>query len=512
MKRLLFQLFTGLMIAGLFTFTFSSCTEEEKTYQVTFQVNAFSEPVTDAVVTFNGKTNAAGSYVFTGIEEGNYNYTVAKTGFENKTGSVLIDDDKTIAVDLSATSTGEVSGEITTNTTWQGNVLMNGWIYVRSGAVLTIQPGTLIKGKSGTRASLIIERGAQIMAVGNANYPIVFTSDKPAGQRAAGDWGGVIILGRARINPTGGTAEIEGGVGSIYGGTNDDDNSGKLKYVRIEFAGSPFEPNKEINGLTMGGVGSGTEIEHIQVSYSGDDAYEWFGGSVNAKYLVAYKNLDDDMDTDFGYRGNVQFVVVLRDPAVADEAGDSNGFESDNDASGSSNEPFTRCNFSNVSVFGPLATPSTTINSKYNCALRLRRNTKLSVFNSVFSGYPYGLFIEGTATQANATAGDLMVKNCVLAAMTNSFKDKSGEEFDEATFFNANNGDAIYAALSDIMVQNPYAASPNFMPATGSPLLSGASFTGLPAFFTTTTYVGAFNNTDNWLENWTNFDPQNTTY
>ena len=132
--------------------------------------------------------------------------------------------------------------------------------------------------------------------------------------------------------------EIEGGVNNaagdaFYGGTDANDNSGVLRYVRIEFPGIAFTDNNEINGLTCGGVGAATTLEHVQVSYSGDDSFEFFGGTVNAKYLIAYRGWDDDFDTDFGYSGKIQFAVSLRDPEIADQSG-SNGFESDNDGSG----------------------------------------------------------------------------------------------------------------------------------------------------------------------------------
>lgn len=515
MKKLLQNVLrASVLMAAAATFLVGCKKDDENKSIVTFMVKNGTEVVADAAVTFNGVTNSAGNYIFTAINDGSYTYSVVKSGFETKTGNVTISGDKTVEVDLSGAevATGEVSGNITQNTTWAKSVVMNGWIYVKSGATLTIKEGTLIKGKTGTKASLIIEKGAKIMAIGTASQPIVFTSASAPGQRAAGDWGGIIILGNAKINPSGGVAEIEGGVASEYGGTNDADNSGTLQYVRIEFPGIPFEPNKEINGLTLGGVGSGTTIDHIQVSYSGDDSYEWFGGTVNAKYIVALAGIDDDFDTDYGFSGNVQFAVALRNPNTADAAGDSNGFESDNDGTGSGNAPFTSAKFSNVSFFGPLATKATTYSSYYNSGARIRRNSRLSAYNTVFAGFPYGIFIEGTNTQANATNNELQLKNCVVAGMLNSYKDKSGEAFDEGTIFSTANGDKLFAENSELMLENPFnLTNPNFMPKVGSPLLSGAAFTGLPSFFEQVTFVGAFG-TQNWMEGWTNFDPQNTAY
>ena len=197
-----------------------------------------------------------------------------------------------------------------------------------------------------------------------------------------------------------------------------------LQYVRIEFPGIPLTStaNSEINGLTLYAVGSGTTIDHIQVSYSGDDSYEWFGGTVNSKYLVAFRGWDDDWDTDNGFSGKVQFFVSLRDPAVADQS-QSNGFESDNDADGSTLTPVTSAIFVNGTVLGPLATPSTTIHTLYRHAMQLRRGTRLSIYNTVFAGWPKGLFIDGAKgdSPAQATANVLQIEKSILSAMTDNY-------------------------------------------------------------------------------------------
>ncbi len=291
------------------------------------------------------------------------------------------------ATTLAQASTIEVSGNITTNTTWTNNnaYLVKGFVYVKSGATLTIQPGTVIYGDKDSKGAVIIEQSAKIMAEGTADQPIIFTSALPPGQRNYGDWGGLIICGRAPINVPGGTAVIEGGVGSSYGGTDANDNSGVLRYVRIEFPDIAFQPNNEINGLTLGGVGAGTTIEHVQVSYSGDDGFEFFGGTVNAKYLISHRTLDDDFDTDFGYSGKVQYAVCLRDPNAAD-ASASHGFESDNDAQGTTNTPKTSAVFSNITLVGPQANSGVAVNANYRRAAHLRRNTEFSFYNSVVLG------------------------------------------------------------------------------------------------------------------------------
>ncbi|HPE57749.1 MAG TPA: hypothetical protein PK904_15185 [Bacteroidales bacterium] len=350
---------------------------------------------------------------------------------------------------------------------------LDGWVYVKSGATLTIDPGTVIRGDLNNKGALIVEQGAKIYANGTEEEPIVFTSNQAPGTRNYGDWGGVIILGYAPINVPGGTSTIEGGVGSIYGGNDPDDNSGVFKYCRIEFSGIAFAPNNEINGLTMGGVGRGTEIHHVQVSYGGDDAFEWFGGNVNAKHLIALRNWDDDFDTDFGFQGMIQFAVSLRDPAIADVSG-SNGFESDNDGSGSGNTPKTHPLFSNVSIFGPKATSTTPIHADYKRSMHLRRNTETSVYNSLFAGYPTGLFIDGTATQNNATNDVLQIRNTFMSGMTGNF----ASAFEESYFQTPARENKTFVNNNELMITDPFnLTNPNFLPLEGSPVLFNSLWT-----------------------------------
>ncbi len=374
------------------------------------------------------------------------------------------------------TPTVTVSGELTTNTTWTSNnvYLIQGFFYVRDGVTLTIQPGTVIRGDKDSKGTLLVERGAKLMAVGTANQPIVFTSNFSAGSRAYGDWGGVVLCGKATINVAGGTAIIEGGPTSIYGGgTNPDDadNSGSLEFVRIEFPGIPFIPDKEINGLTLGGVGSGTNLNNIEIAYSGDDSFEWFGGTVNAKHLIAFRGWDDDFDTDFGYRGMIQYAVALRDKDIADPQSGSNSFESDNDGAGSTNSPVTQPIFSNFSEFGPKYNLTTAINSNFKRSMHLRRNTRLTAYNSVFTGFPTGLFIDGTASQGNATAGDLKLQRCVLSGMGTFF----ASSFERDFFMTASFGNDTVATNDLLLYTDPFNLSqPNFLLQSGSELKSGS--------------------------------------
>lgn len=399
--------------------------------------------------------------------------------------------------------TNTITGKITQNTTWTANnkYVLNGFVYVENGATLTIEPGTIIKGDKATKGSLIIQPGAKIIANGTVEKPIVFTSNQPKGQRAAGDWGGVIILGNAPVNKT--PAVIEGENLSTFGGTNAADNSGSLKYVRIEFAGIAFETDKEINGLTFGGVGSGTTVDYVQVSYSGDDAFEWFGGTVNAKHLISYRTLDDDFDTDNGYSGNVQFGYILRDPKVADQAGDSNTFESDNDAGGSDATPKTSAKFANVTS----TIAAGDLDAKYRSAMRIRRNSEISIYNSVFAGaFPTGIELQDKVAD-NYKAGKMNIQGVAIQGAVTPMKG-----VDAALFGTAAHKNKVYTTVAELLLPTSYnsiSARPSAIPQAGSPLM-GNGIT-LPAGFEATTYVGAFGATD-WTQGWANFDPQNTDY
>ncbi|MBK7669128.1 MAG: T9SS type A sorting domain-containing protein [Sphingobacteriaceae bacterium] len=395
-------------------------------------------------------------------------------------------------------ATMTVNSNITTNTTWATGqtILLQGPIFVKNNSVLTIQPGVIVLGDKGTPSSaLIITKGSQLQAVGTASNPIVFTSNQPVGasNRSVGDWGGIILCGQAQINVPGGIANIEGltvSADTEYGSTspNNNDNSGTLKYVRIEFGGYVFAANKEINGLTMGGVGKATTIDHIQCSFTNDDGFEWFGGTVNAKYLVSFRNLDDDFDTDFGYSGMVQFGLIVRDPALADvpAVSTSEGFESDNDATGSSNTPLTSGIFSNITAIGPYRGSSSTILAAgYERALRLRRNTNLKVFNSIFTDFKKGLHVDGTAADANAGSGALKFKYNVIATTSGitpkTIVTTTANTNFNTTWFGTNSNDSL-VSTSGLLVTPYNYTSPDYRPVCTNTLVSGGANFSDPAF------------------------------
>jgi hypothetical protein len=324
----------------------------------------------------------------------------------------------------------DVQDSISTDTHWtcDKQYLLHGYVYVTSGATLTIDPGVIVKGDKNSKGSLIVERGAKLYAVGTPSQPIVFTSNQPAGQRSYGDWGGVILCGKAPNNWNGGQAQVEGGPRSLYGGNNPHDNSGAMSYCRIEFPGIAFSPNNEINGLTFCSVGDSTQIDHIQVSYSGDDSYEWFGGNVNTKYLVAFRGWDDDFDTDNGYSGMNQYGMGLRDPFAADQSG-SKAWESDSYQNGTATglsgdtSGLTKCVFTNYTVVGGLVSPtSTAYDPQFVAAAHIRRGSSISILNSLLIGYPAGILIDESSssfgsTIANLVSGSSQIKGVTVAGI-----------------------------------------------------------------------------------------------
>ena len=333
-------------------------------------------------------------------------------------------------------TTQTISGSITSQTWSPSNTyLLTGTVAVASGNTLTILPGTVIRGDKNTKACLIITKGAQINAQGTVTSPIVFTSNETS--RNPADWGGVVLLGNGIINTACSTCPTSPNTNNIegfatvfpeiaYGGNNNAESSGTMSYCRIEFAGVALSTtaNSELNSLTMGGVGSGTKIDHIQVSFGGDDGFEWFGGAVDAKYLISFRTLDDDFDTDYGHAGRVQFGLIVRDKDISDVAGDSNGFESDNSGgTGLNRLPITKTIFSNITSIGPKrdGTVALPVGEKFERAIFTRRNTAISIHNSIMLGWEKGWHVSGTPSFDNYNANTNMdslglVQNTIIAS------------------------------------------------------------------------------------------------
>lgn len=406
--------------------------------------------------------------------------------------------------------------------------IINGKVVVKDGGVLQIEAGTLLKANKilpNTNASaILISRGGQIEANGTNTNPIVFTSNQPT--PSSGDWGGIVILGRAPNNRTTNPAieGIDGSSTNLPAGTDfnygpvpaavggvpspglPDESSGFMTYCRIEYAGAAISPANELNGLTLGSVGRGTELDFIQVMYGADDAFEFFGGTVNAKHLVALAPDDDAFDFDFGYSGNLQFCVSLLKPEKPGYSSDPNGIESDNEGTGTANAtPRTSPKISNMTVIGFIdsLTAGTTpgVGKRVLNGARWRRQSSYTVRNSIFMGFNTGVLFETALSQ-----GDV---NNFQYNVVHGFKVTDGGAAIPATNLELF-GNEDFSNLG-IELANPFVvgAAPDFRPTFDSPdeIKTGANFTGFTGtpsnFFQTVTYRGAFPANTNWARIWT---------
>lgn len=431
----------------------------------------------------------------------------------------------------------ELRGDLSTQTlTADNKYLLLGQVFVRDGQVLTIEPGTVIFGDKRTRATLIIDKGGKIMADGTKDKPIVFTSAQPPGVRDRGDWGGLVILGRANVNQP--NPAIEGITPEVFFGTTgstqfDDESSGVLRYVRVEFGGIELSPNNETNSITMGGVGRGTVMEYNMVSFGGDDGFEWFGGTVNGRYLVSHAMWDDDFDCDYGWSGNVQYGLIIRYPGFADQS-QSNAFECDNGPNDTDVEPYTTGTFSNVTVIGPIRSGDRVSNGNYAHAIDLRRRNSSSIFNSVFTGFPRGLRMNQPSVFDNFVSGRGVLENNILVYATeaNAFLGGSGVDPDALRAYWEERNQTISGPFSDEIWQSlgldpniffgnrladEFAGNARFNVTSGL-LASGADFSNpkfsephRAGFFDNVNFIGGFGSTD-WTEGWTEFNPVNREY
>lgn len=421
---------------------------------------------------------------------------------------------------VDSTSTLDIRGTISTDQHWTKSraYRLRGYVYVTNGATLTIDPGTKIVSNKDSAGVLVIYSSAKINAAGTAAEPIVFTSAEAT--PAPGDLGGVIIAGLATRN--GNHSVIEGGVDAqfaAFGGTNDADNSGTLKYVRIEYAGKAVNPGDEVNGLSLYAVGSGTTIDYVQIVRGLDDAFEFFGGTVNCKHLFAYKCADDDFDMDDGYRGKIQFAISIKDPGFTDPKGTtgdlSNNFEVDNVNPSNgftlNRAPITFPVLSNFTAVGPNGAAGTS--SDYGYGMRWRRGAKFILANSiVIGGQKAGLDVEQDSTASYYATGTSKFYNSLLQSYASPFRvSGTGTFLDStalATLTLTANGSQLFTNAADIQLTDAFSATaPNLMPQTSSPALSTmATFdagTLSDAFFEKVTFIGALNTGSDWTAGWT---------
>ena len=376
--------------------------------------------------------------------------------------------------------TAEIPSEVKDDTTLTADKcwVLKGITYVSAPAKLTIEPGTTILGDQATLGTLVVKPGAQLIADGTADEPIVFTSQKAPGSRAAGDWGGVVLLGNVPINVPGGKASIEGipvTPDTQYGGNKADDSSGVIRYVRIEFSGIQLSTNNEVNGLTFGGVGNKTVVDHVMVHDTLDDCFEFFGGTVNAKHLVCAFNQDDGFDWDFGYTGKLQFLALVQDPLFED---DTNGFEGDNDADASANTPISNPTIYNVTLCGRKQMVD---GPKKQMGMLLRRSTKGKIVNTIVTGFEWC-----------ADLRDPLTAPTIESSICHGNIQLNVGEAQEVEWFSGNKNSEM-----DPKIKDCFAANPDFTPE--ATLEANAATPPNDGFFDgNAKYIGAFEAGKNW--------------
>ena len=345
-------------------------------------------------------------------------------------------------------------------------------MFINSGATLTIEPGTLILA-SGQNAVIVVEKGGKIMAEGRREAPIVMTCDQPVGERESGCWAGVIILGDAPM--TRGTGLAEGVIPETrptYGGSNPEDSSGVLRYVRVEFAGVDFNPETQPNGFGFHGVGSGTVIDHIQAHEGEDDGIEFFGGTANCMYCVSSGSKDDSLDWAFGWQGTAQYVFIQQDPQ-----GD-NGIEADNDSSGFDRTPRSHPTLYNVTMVGGVEQDE---NSTSGDGMRIRVGTAITARNVRLTGFGGDALDVRDNSPSLFTTGTSSIENTIITG--------NGGATGTAQIAGGVESMVDFMDVDPMLVNVRYEANPDPRPMVGSPALE----------------VGAFCNGENWLEEWTFF-------
>ena len=361
--------------------------------------------------------------------------------------------------------------DITENVTLETgkNYTLNGGIHVKAGATLTIQPGVTITAKhDGTVDYILVEQGAKIDAQGTASQPIVMTSEK----KEAGAWGGLHICGYAHTNNGSGSSEIGN---APYGGNNDADNSGTLKYIRLEYTGYAFDEEHEANGVSFYGVGNGTTVEHLQAYKGSDDGFEFFGGSVNVKYLVATSCSDDSFDWTEGWNGKAQFLVAYQEGETSLGYACDCLMECDNNGT----------NFAATPVAHPVIANATLIgNGGEAQGVRLRAGTEVELYNTIITGKGKALTVETDETENALKNGTSKLEYVAIAGELSSKQGiYTNADFVQATG-NLDNQTFTW--------NNKYVGT-----------LDGGKDLSADSFFTSTDYKGAVKSGEDWTEGWT---------
>jgi len=400
-----------------------------------------------------------------------------------------------------------IEGEIDADTSWTCDklyILTTDLVFVVGDSTLTVEAGTVVEGDPGT--ALIVTRGSRLVTEGTADAPVVFTSSSAEGSRAASDWGGVALLGRAPIND-GAEGHVEGidvtDERGAFGGTDDSYDCGSLKYTRIEFAGYELSLDNELNGLTVAACGSDTMISYLQVHRSSDDGIEMWGGAPHFDHLVLTGNADDGFDTDFGTKPVAQFVVIQQDPAEADSA-----FEWDDHPTDFGALPRTSPTIWNATLIG------SNDPAGIQLGMNIRRGAWGSIHNVIVMGFPNAAVDVRDAESVAGTEEDpigLTVEDSLFfengADGMTHFQDETGmadndEGFSEPDFFTDAARNNVFD--EDPKLDDPYnLTKPGFVPAADSPAADGAA-TPPSGFDKSATYKGAFEpGGDDWTAGWT---------
>ena len=364
-----------------------------------------------------------------------------------------------------------LNSDITENVTLETGktYTLNGGVHVKSGATLTIQPGvTIVAQHDETVDYILIEQGAKIDAQGTAAQPIVMTSEK----KEAGAWGGLHICGYAHTNNGSGKSEIGN---APYGGNNDADNSGTLKYIRLEYTGYAFDEEHEANGVSFYGVGNGTTVEHLQAYQGSDDGFEFFGGSVNVKYMVVTSCSDDSFDWTEGWNGKAQFLVAYQ------EGESSLGYacdclmECDNNGTNNAATPVAHPTIANATLIG-------------NCGdaqgVRLRAGTQVELYNTIITGKGKPLTVATNETENALKDGTSKLE---YVAISGELSSKQG------IYTNVD-----FAQAAGNLTNQEFSWTGKYV---GT--LDGGKDLSADSFFTKTDYKGAVKSGDDWTSGWT---------
>jgi hypothetical protein len=393
-----------------------------------------------------------------------------------------------------------VTGDITGTEDWTNGFyyVLRGAVFIRENGTLNIQAGTVIVGEAGSVGTLIVERGGRLNAFGTREQPIVFTSDQPVGARARGDWGGIIINGRAPVNRPGGLYVGEGDTG-IAGGSDPHDNSGTMRYVRVEFAGVEFSPDNELNGIAFQAVGSGSTYDYIQVHMNRDDAFEWFGGTADIKHAIASNAADDSFDWTFGWTGRAQFIAIHQRGDDADR-----GIEADNSEFNNNDLPRSNPQIYNMTMCGD---PDRNEGGESSIAATIRRGTAFTLRNFLITGFKTsGPQIVDAATLNEINIGTSQMGNGVI---WNIGTPANAIHASVAPFVNSGRFPNIRANVDGGLSAECFNhENPNFQPTSVATLAGGQLAPALPpndGFFEAVTYLGAVPPApaDDWTRGWT---------